>query len=412
MTNTNDPKVTQEMAANAADGLAGIKELALLDNGAGARLEELERFIFYRQFYFPGGEPVIILPGKGTNKAGKYKYDQMEGEPYALDTWDPRYIKDYIVQAQQNGFHRHFLYFDGSDVKTISYDEAAERLMYAIEGNSFRDEDKDVAYGILSGMAYMDKTKTFCEEYATHIGKSQAMLERMMLNGQMYVDRADTQLKRLIGQSKTKFIKDDRGWFSQDIKYAFDVKQYAAEWESKQKEYKEYKNKIWEILKNTKNLNLCTNHSSGINVGNVNIQQQMDCMMKIEQTVAVEGTSPTQPTETQSAQPATQQPTATPVTQQEQQPEVVVPNPNTPVSQPETSSSSISNSQTSTTPQQTPSSSPSQTSSSKQSSTSSSPNYTMIIIIVLIIFGVIGGVSYMMIKKNMDMLNSIESSRM
>lgn len=394
MTSENGPKVTQQMAANAADGIAGIKELAMLDNGAGARLEELEKFIFYRQFYFPGGEPVIILPGKGTDKAGKYKYDQMDGEPYALDSWDPRYIQEYITQAKQNGFHRHFLYFDGGDILTISFDEAAERLRYAFEGSSFREEDKDVAYGILSGMAYMNKTKSFCDEFARELGKSQIMLERMMINGQVYVDRADAQLRRLIGQSKSKFIKDDHGWYSQDMKYAFDVKQYAAEWESKQKEYNEYKNKIWEILKNTKNLNLCTNHSSGINIGNVNIQQAMDCAMTIEQSVTVEGTEPV----SNSPKVETPAPAPAPVPPKEE-PKVETPVP--PKEEPKVETPVPPVQQTQTTKKK----------ETKEDNTKSS-NTGMILLIVLIVIGVIGGISYMMISKNMAILNSIDASRM
>lgn len=325
---TETPTISQKSADNAAAGLAGIKELAMLDDGTLKDLERIEREIFFRQFYFPGGQPVLRLPGLGKDKPGKYKYDQIPGERYLFDDWDPRYIPEYIQQAGQKGFHRHFLYFNGVSVETISYDDAADKLYYAIEGNGFKDSDANVAYGILSGLIYMDKLKTFCDEFKSKLGKTKLDLETMANLGRSYVSIADQQLKKVIGQSKDTFISKDNGWYTRDMKYAFDVSEFAREWEEKQAVYQEYKNKIWEILKNVQNLNLCTNNSSGINVGNVTIKQETECLMKIqndtniiEQPTGTEQTPTTdgQQSPTPPAQQEVQQQSPTPPAQQEVQ---------------------------------------------------------------------------------------------
>lgn len=308
---TDSPTITQKAAENAAAGVAGLKELAMLDDGTLADLERIEQEIFFRQFYFPGGPAVLRLPGLGTDVPGKYKYDQIPGEKYMLDDWDPRYIPQYIQQANQQGFHRHFLYFNGSSVETISYDDAADKLYYAIEGRGFRESDSKVVYGILSGLLYMNKMKTFCDEFKGKLGKTKADLEQHAMLGRDLVSIADQQLKKVIGQSKDTFIKQDNGWYTRDMKYAFDVEKYAREWEQKQVIYQEYKNKIWEILKNVQNLNLCTNNTSGINIGNVSIKQETECLMKIQNDTNIIDQTP--------AAPAAQAPAPAPVQQPVQQ---------------------------------------------------------------------------------------------
>lgn len=282
------PSVTEEQAANAAEGLAGLEQLAMLDNGALKKLEELEQNIMFRQFFFPGGRAEKRLPGKGTDKKGEYKYDQLIGDRYIMDDWDPRYLDPYITQARQNGFHKYFLYFDGTDIKVASFADARQVLQYAKEGNKFKEEYKLKALGLLAGLEYMGKLDIFVDEYAEDLMVDAKEYRTMCFNaGQLY-NRALKSLEEFTGQTKAEFIKRDVGWYSQDMKYAFDVTQYAAEWHKRQAEYKEYKDRIWEILKNVKNLNLCTNKQSGINIGNVSIKQAMDCKQTIQNAAKAE----------------------------------------------------------------------------------------------------------------------------
>lgn len=281
--------ITKEIAEQASSAMAGLEELALLDNGALSKIEELEKKIFYRQFYFPGDAAVKRLPGLGTDTKD-VKYDQIPGDRDLFTRWDPRYLDDYIQQAQQNGFYRHFLYFDGNDVKSISYDEAFERLHGCLNGTGVLKGvggcTEANVYGILAGLRYMDKLDSFMKEFRVDLGMSKKEVEQMInLYGADIVSVADKQLKRVIGQTKDEFIGKDYGWQAESIEYAFDVSQYAKEWNDAQEEYMKYKNKIWEILKNTNALNLCTNKTSGIQVGDVNIQQAMNCAMRIANEV-------------------------------------------------------------------------------------------------------------------------------
>ena len=279
-----EQEITEDMANNAAAALAGLEELAMLDNGALEKIEKIETNIFYRQFYFPGGEAVKRMPGLGTDTA-TIKYDQIPGDRDLFTRWDPRYLDDYIQQAQQNGFHRHFLFYDGNSVKTISFDEAYERLLGCLDGTTVRTVggcSNNEIYGILAGLQYMGKLEPFMDEFKKDLGLSLKQVENMIkLNGSSIVSAADKQLKRVIGQTSDEFINKDYGWQAEDQIYAFDISQYADEWNSLQEQYQDYKNKIWEILKNTNALNLCTNKTSGIQVGDVNIQQSMDCAMRI-----------------------------------------------------------------------------------------------------------------------------------
>ena len=307
--------VTESQSDNAADGLAGIKELAMLDDGTLDKITKLERYIFYRQFYFPRGQPKWKQPGIGQNTS-EVEYDGIAGDHAMLDQWDPRYLYDYIQQAKNDGFHRHFLYFDGSDVVSINFEEAYQILSMAFESDTkFKDEYKTSAYGVLSGLRYMDKLDIFCndEGYGEQLGRGKRALETIINNGESYIDKADTRLKTILGQTRDTFCKkvNNSGWYSQDMKYAFDVKQYAAEWEQLQEKYKEYKEKIWNILKNVKNLNLCTNNVSGINVGNVNINQMATCNQTIQNATNVDdppATPPKQPDPPKPATPAAQDP--------------------------------------------------------------------------------------------------------
>lgn len=271
-----------KMTDNAAESIAGLKELALLDNGALAKIEKLEREIFFRQFYFPGSVVELRLPGLGTDVPGVKKYDQIPGNRYLLDHWDPRYIEDYVHDAKKFGFYRHFLYYNGEDVLPMDYDSAANIFKFIIEDGYFRKGDERLGYGLLSGLMYMDKLKSFAKETWKETGFDEDSYRDLLIYGKSYISTADIQLRRVIGQTKEDFIANDYGWYDRDLKYAFDIGHFAAEWQEKQAEYKMFKDKIWEILKNVNALQVCTNKQSGYNVGDgVTIEQQVNCALSV-----------------------------------------------------------------------------------------------------------------------------------
>lgn len=292
---TDTPTVSQSTIDNAAESVAGLEQLGMLDKGSLAKLEAIEKKIFYRRFYFPGGVAEKRMPGLGTDKPGEYKYDQLPGDRYVMDSWDPRYLDDYITQARQNAFHKHFIYFDGVENKPISFEDAYNVLKFSINGGKIDGDNKREAVGIVVGLMYMGKLGLFLKDYASDLQTTSTLLQQSLKNMQDYTRDATSALVGLIRQScpnilagKSEFITSDVGWLAEDNKYAFDISKYAAEWQAMQKEYNEYKEKIWNILKNVKNLNLCTNINKGIQVGNVNIQQQMECIQKVTSAAAVD----------------------------------------------------------------------------------------------------------------------------
>lgn len=283
---------TDETVVDAtASAIAGIEELALLDDGTLERIEELETYMLYRQFYFPGAETVKIVPGVGEDVAGVVRYDGITGDRDLFSRWDPRYLDDYIYQSQQNGFYRHFLYYNGSTIVPYSYEDAYDRLSACLSGSYI---DTSVAgctsmdvYGILAGLLWFDKLTDFMSEYKSKLGVSYAEVYSLLtVNGRSVKITADEELVRFIGQTSANFIANDYGYQATSTDYGFDLAQYLEEWNSCQEAYEEYKNKIWEILLSVDALNICTNSVSGVQVGDVSISQMMDCSMTIGDTTS------------------------------------------------------------------------------------------------------------------------------
>lgn len=280
-------EISEQDADRAAAAVASIEELKMLDNGALSKIENIEKQIMYRSFYFPGGKVRRLHSGLGTDDANN-KYDQIPGERDLFARWDPRYLDDYVTQAKQKGYHRHFLYYNGKTILPISFDEAKIKLQSCLTSDGL---DKSISacdeydiYGILNGLLYMGKAESFLAEQdnARDLQLSVSKIRNMLnLKATSINKAANNALNMLIGQSSSEFINDDVGWSAELQKYAFDIVEYAAEWDSLQADYKKYKEQIWEILKNTNTLNLCTNVTKGIISGDVNINQEMDCAVRI-----------------------------------------------------------------------------------------------------------------------------------
>jgi hypothetical protein len=141
-------------------------------------------------------------------------------------------------------------------------------------------------YGIISGIEFMDKRAVFITEYATALGITTNGWKKVLLNGDRYVSQCHLKMGEFIGQTMDEFITNDFGisignnrkdlWFAGDL---------IQEWESLQAKYEEYKERVWEILKNIDALNMCSNITSGVYVGTPTITQQLQCVQQISETV-------------------------------------------------------------------------------------------------------------------------------
>jgi len=265
----------------AANALANVPGLGDLDAGVVDKLVKLERQILYRSFYFPGGQPKKYVTGVGRDTEDVH-YDGHTEERDILSDWDPRYLDDYIQQAKQYGYHKHFLYWDGELVREISFDEAAQKLSFVDENN-----EKEIFFGILEGLAYMDKIGSFLKDQAGNVSLSEAVINQKLKANRAIIQSIDNKIKYVVGQNKNEFISSDVGWISSSEAYCFAGDVYA-QWKACQDEYQVYKEKLWDALKNIDNLNLCTNNFQGIAVGDVHIEQAMNCVQKINDAETLE----------------------------------------------------------------------------------------------------------------------------
>lgn len=258
----------------------------LMNDSTFREIQEIEKQILYRKFYFPGGIPKLRVVGQGVNKkTDDFEYDQsLEGsDPF--DHWDPRYLKDYIMVAKQNGFHRNFIYYDGNEFKTMNFSQAAETLKKCVNWSTGKIDtegacDKYEVAGIIGGIIYFDKVSSFVEETRLAGGKTSIFNKVYTYNGDLIIPTIDKIANGLIQQSEKNFKNNNYGWMANDNKYAFDSAQFLSRWIELEQQYNEYKERVWKILEGTNALQLCTNNVN-VTGNNITIQQEMSCMQMI-----------------------------------------------------------------------------------------------------------------------------------
>ena len=271
----NDTNVNASMALN-----------QLMNDKTFQEIQEIEKQILYRKFYFPGGIPKLRVVGQGFNKkTDDFEYDQsLEGsDPF--DHWDPRYLGEYITIAKQQGFHRNFIYYDGREFKTMNFSQAAEALKKCINWSTSKIDaegacDKYEIAGIIGGLIYFDKVSSFVEETGLAGGKASMFNRVYTYNGDLIQPTIEKLANGLIQQSEKNFKEKNFGWMANDNKYAFDSAQYLKRWLELETKYNEYKEKVWKILEGTNALQLCTNNVN-VTGNNITIQQEMSCMQTI-----------------------------------------------------------------------------------------------------------------------------------
>lgn len=270
--------------------VVGLEELKLLDNGILSKITELEKNIMYRRFYFPGGIPRKLIPGVGVD-TDKYRFDNISGERDVLLHWDPRYLDDYLQQEQQNGFHKHFLYFDGKQIVSASYVLARTIIMDKIDFmmglylNNFASvSELYKVYGIVGGIEYAGKTENFISEYADVIGITKKGWSLVLIYGDRFISQVIKQIENFVGQTQNEYQTYDFGFMAPDNrKDLWFADNLMEEWEKLQDQYNIYKEKIWAILEKTNVLNLCSNYNMfvGVNLGNISVNQAFECINNI-----------------------------------------------------------------------------------------------------------------------------------
>ena len=278
--------VSSISAKNDTNINASIVLSQLMNDQTFQEIQEIEKQILYRKFYFPGGIPKLRVVGQGINKkTDDFEYDQsLEGsDPF--DHWDPRYLKDYIAVAKQNGFHRNFIYYNGKEFKTMHFSQASEALKKCINWSTSKIDtdgacDKYEIAGIIGGLIYFDKVSSFVDETGLAGGKTSLFNRVYTYNGDLIIPIIEKIANGLIQQSEKNFKNNNFGWMTNDNKYAFDSAQFLKRWIELENEYNEYKEKVWKILEGTNALQLCTNNVN-VTGNNITIQQEMLCMQTI-----------------------------------------------------------------------------------------------------------------------------------
>ena len=257
----------------------------IMNDNTFQRIQEIEKQILYRRFYFPGGSPKLRVAGQGQNNPNDdFEYDQSTEGTDPFDHWDPRYLKEYVTIAKQQGFHRNFIYYDGEGYKSINFSQALEILRKCLNVTTGNIEssgacDKYVVTGVIGGLLYFDKLECFVEEMS--FGNMSLFMNKVnVINGDLINEAIDKLANGLIKQSMSNFIKNNYGWMSNSNDLAFDAAQYVKEWVALEAEYQKYKDEVWEILKSLNALELCTNNVD-VTGNNITIQQEMNCVQKI-----------------------------------------------------------------------------------------------------------------------------------
>ena len=262
------------LLGTASDGAIALQ--LLLNDSTFKRIQEIEKQIMYRRFYFPGGVPQLRVVD--------------ENDLAAYDYWDPRIYKDYIIMAQQRGFHRYFIIYDSlqNNFRTSHFSEADTTLNMHIDwltgtwvagSGDVSDSIKYACTDMLAGLIYFNKLDTFLKEFEiTHTSKS---LNKLRTNLYDTIQSRIKKLQTFIGQTEKNFKNDDIGWTSfADNSYAFDSAQLLPEWISLQQKYEEFQNKVFEILSQLDALQLCTNYNYAFG-NNIYLNQSVECMQTV-----------------------------------------------------------------------------------------------------------------------------------
>lgn len=274
--------------------LSSLEPLMILNKDVLDKLEKIDKELVYRRFYFPGGVPKLYMKGDqpDTNEI-HYVQDNTDGG------FDPRFIKDYIAEAKQNGFHRHVIVYNPSSSKyeAKSFDQLKNLLQtYYINdktvdyirnsrgATTFEKQIKQESMAALfASLIYFDKYELFMNEFKREFKPDQ--MEKVMAYYDDFIQNELYRLSDAIGQSAEDFVKNDYGWMGPES-LAFDASIFVEDYAKYKAEYDKLKDQIWQWLSQITSLNLCANRVSGIyqasDEAQINLTQMSNCYQSVK----------------------------------------------------------------------------------------------------------------------------------
>lgn len=269
----------------------------LLNDRNFQEIQKLEKYVMYHMYYFPGGSPKLRINGHGTD-TDKQEFDNLDAsvDPFS-NSWDPRYMVDYIDAAHQGGFHKWFITVINTDAQTtfkpMSFSQFMSQFVTSnavdwVSGEVDPIFSTELA-GAMAGIEFMSKLDAlinFLQDEAgskvinkTRWAKVSSKLANAIAKNKLALSN------NLIKQTETEFKRENIGWMAPNWDYAFDCAQYTAELTRRYDEYNEFKEKLWALLKESPSLQLCTNNVN-VTGNNITIQQEMSCVQTIQDSTA------------------------------------------------------------------------------------------------------------------------------
>lgn len=276
-------QISNENKDDAGASLADIRDIAGDDY---QKLLAIEKKVLYSRFYFVGDRPILRRHGKGVD-TDKIEYDQIDIEDYDMfGDYDPRYYADYINYAVQNALYKNFIASNDKNVFLTSFKEVTALLDHAIKINSsgavFKDGvDGDImvkVYGVLNALNEWKKLDVFASEsFGAYTSRH---LKNLLNNCPSATLRS---IKMVFNDTLGNSISMTGGWCApesrQDLWAINDSLRY--EWTLAQESYNKCKERMWSIIKNAKNLNICSNNVNVQSTAPATITQMASCAQTI-----------------------------------------------------------------------------------------------------------------------------------
>lgn len=269
---------------NLTKALAAIPELRAVYGKSLAEMEQIDKEITFRRFYFYGTTVTL------------------KTDLSSVTDFDPRYLSEYVSLAKHNGFYRHIVRWNPgtSSFVTTDFQEAWRVFNSNVSQSSKNSKQypfiisnpsdsvtltkrRDTVTACLAALLYFGKMERFAIEYGDLMS---VPLDALISTYSQQIRMQELDLADFVGQAADEFQLNDYGWLAPEY-LAFDVGGYVAKLESYRKEYEEYKAQLWSILKNCQSLALSGNYlNSTIVAGdgaNVSISQMNQIVQQLQE---------------------------------------------------------------------------------------------------------------------------------